>query len=86
MSMLPLVEGRLVSVVLMLPKGNELVPTTVTATLHGWFMHDKKPHALVELEDGSMHFVPYINVTCLNPCNLSADKFINDFLTEVTGQ
>lgn len=84
--MLPIVEGRLVSVDLMIPKHNELVPETVTGTLHGWFMHDNKPHALVELEDGSMRFVSYRNVTCMNPCNLADDKFINDFLTEVTGQ
>lgn len=86
MGMLPLVEGRLVSINLTIAKNGELVSEKVTGTLHGWFMQEKKPYALIELEDGSMRFVPYNNVTCLNPCNLSADKFINDFLSEVTDQ
>lgn len=87
MGMLPIVEGRLVSINLtIIDKNGKLVPEKMTGTLHGWFMQEKKPCALIELEDGSMRFVPYNNVTCLNPCNLSADKFINDFLTEVTNQ
>ncbi len=84
MGMLPLIEGRLVSTNLTIVKNGKIVSEKVTGTLHGWFMQEKKPYALIELEDGSMCFVPYTNVTCLNPCNLSADKFINNFLAEVT--
>lgn len=86
MSMLPLVEGRLVQISLTIAKNGELVSEKRTGTLHGWFMQEKKPCALIELEDGSMRFVPYNNVTCINPCNLADNKFIYDFITEVTNQ